>query len=123
MIPAMASPGQESESLNVQFLVDSMLAMVHTARPGHLDYFNKRWLEYLGVTLDDVSGWKWRAFVHREDVEGTAAKWRARVETGENFEFETGVPGADGEYCWMLHRKMSLRDRRGNNCHVKKFSR
>src|SRR5260370_35711479 len=30
MIPAMASPGQESESLNVQFLVDSMLARVHT---------------------------------------------------------------------------------------------
>ena len=87
MIPAMASPGHASESLNVQFLVDSMLAMVHTARPdGHLDYFNKRWLEYLGVTLDDVSGWKWRAFVHREDVEGTGAKWRACVETGENFE-------------------------------------
>jgi hypothetical protein len=71
MIPAMASPGQVSESLSVQFLVDSMLARVHTARPdGHLDYFNKRWLEYLGITLDDVPGWKWRAFAHREDVEG-----------------------------------------------------
>ena len=75
MIPAMASPGQESESLNVRFLVDSMLAMVHTARPDdHLDDFNKRWLEYLGVTVDDVSGWKWGAFVHREDVVGTVAK-------------------------------------------------
>jgi len=50
MIRAMASPGQESESLNSQFLVDSMPAMIHTARPdGYLDYFNKRWLEYLGV--------------------------------------------------------------------------
>jgi PAS domain-containing protein len=95
MIPAMASPGQQSESLNVQFLVDSMLAMVHTARPdGHLDYFNKRWLEYLGVTLDDVCGWKRRAFVHRKDVERTVARWRACVETGENFELETGVRGA-----------------------------
>src|SRR6266403_5651631 len=44
-------------------------------------------LGYLGVTLDDVSGWKWRAFVHREDVEWTVAKWRACVETRENFEF------------------------------------
>jgi PAS domain-containing protein len=80
--------------------------MVHTAGPdGHLDYFSKCWLEYLGVTLDDGSGWKWRAFVHREDVEGTVAKWRACAETGEDFQFETGVRGADGEYCWILHRK------------------
>ena|ERR1700751_5328319 len=120
MIPAVAYPGQESESLNVQFLVDSMLAMVHSARPdGHLDYFNKRWLECLGVSLDDVSVWKWRAFVHREDVKGTVANSRACVETGENFEFETGVRGAEGEYDSMLHRKGSLRDGRGNNFHVK----
>ena len=74
MIPAMASPGQESESLNVQFLVDSMVA-----------------------------------------------KWRACVETGEDFAFETGVRVANGEYCWMLYRKVSPRDRRGNNFHVKEL--
>jgi hypothetical protein len=73
----MASPGQKSESLNSQFLVDSMPAMIHTARPdGYLDYFNKRWLEYLGVIMCDVSRWKCRAFVHRE-VEGIVAKWVA----------------------------------------------
>jgi hypothetical protein len=39
MIRTMASPGQESESLNSQFLVDSIPAMIHTARPdGYLDY-------------------------------------------------------------------------------------
>ena len=67
MIRAMAAPGQESESFNSQFLVDSMPAMIHTAKPeGSLDYFNKRWLEYLGVIMYDVSQWKCRAFVHRE---------------------------------------------------------
>ena len=54
MIRTMASPGQESESLNSQFLVDSMPAMIHAARPdGYLDYLNKRWLECLGV----ISTW------------------------------------------------------------------
>jgi|SRR5882757_9959705 len=49
----MASPGQESESLNNQFLLDSMPAMIHTARPdGYLDYFNKRWLEYAVLLVD-----------------------------------------------------------------------
>jgi PAS domain-containing protein len=87
----MASPGQESESLNVQFLVDSMLAMVHPARPDDL-HFNQRWLEYLGVTLVEVSGWKYRAFAHREDVEGAVARWRACVKTGENFEVRNWRP-------------------------------
>jgi PAS domain-containing protein len=114
----MASPGQESESLNSQFLVDSMPAMIHTARPdGYLDYFNKRWLEYLGVIMYDVSQWKCRAFVHRE-VEGIVAKGRACLATGEKFGNETRVRGADGEYRWKLHCKVPLRDGRGNNFHV-----
>jgi len=47
----MASSGQGSERLNAQLLVDSIPALIHTARPdGYLDYFNKPWLEYLGVT-------------------------------------------------------------------------
>jgi hypothetical protein len=58
MMRAMASSGQGSERLNGQLLVDSIPALIHTARPdGYLDYFNKPWLEYLGVTLDKVTGW------------------------------------------------------------------
>jgi len=49
----LTSPRRESESLNIQLLIDSIPALIHSARPdGYLDYFNKPWLEYLGVTLD-----------------------------------------------------------------------
>jgi PAS domain S-box-containing protein len=111
----MASPGSEFESLNIQLLVDSIPALIHTARPdGYLDYFNKPWLEYLGVPLDDVIGWGWTAFVHPEDVEGIVAKWRTCLATGEIFEYETRVRKANGEYRWMFHRKVPLRDANGN---------
>ncbi len=114
-MPVMASPGQESERLNAQLLVDSIPALIHTARPdGYLDYFNKPWLEYLGVTLDKVAGWNWTAVVHPEDVEGIVAKWRACLATGEVFEYETRVRSANGEYRWMFHRKVPLRDAKGN---------
>ncbi len=77
IIPPMASAEQQPESLNIQLLVDSIPALIHTARPdGNLDYFNKPWLEYLGVTLNKVTGWNWTAFVHPEDVEGIVAEWR-----------------------------------------------
>jgi PAS domain S-box-containing protein len=115
IMPAMASSGQGSERLNAQLLVDSIPALIHTARPdGYLDYFNKPWLEYLGVTLDKVTGWNWTAFVHPEDVEGILAKWRACLATGETFEYETRVRRASGEYRWMFHRKVPLRDANGN---------
>src|SRR5258707_1340205 len=115
IMPAMASSGQGSERLNAQLLVDSIPALIHTSKPdGYLDYFNKPWLEYLGVTLDKVTGWNWTAFVHPEDVEGMVAKWRACLATGEVFEYETRVRSANGEYRWMFHRKVPLRDATGN---------
>jgi hypothetical protein len=96
MIRTMASPGQESESLNSQFLVDSMPAMIHTARPdGYLDNFNKRWLEYLGVIRHDVFQWKCRVFVHRE-VEGIVAKGRACLATEKNSDTKLGSAGRMG---------------------------
>src|SRR6266487_1278308 len=115
MMRGMSSPRQESDSLDVQVLVDSIPALIHTGRPdGYLDYFNKPWLEYLGVTLDKVAGWSWTAFIHPEDVEGIVAKWRACLATGEIFEYETRVRRADGEYRWMFQRKVPLRDANGN---------
>jgi PAS domain S-box-containing protein len=100
---------------NAQLLVDSIPALIHTARPdGYLDYFNQPWLEYLGVTLDKVAGWNWTAFIHPEDVEGILTKWRACLATGEIFEYETRVRKANGKYRWMFHRKVPLRDAYGN---------
>src|SRR6185295_1491286 len=115
MMPAMSSPGQESALLDINLLVDSIPALIHTARPdGYLDYFNKPWLEYLGVTLDEVTGWNWTSYVHPEDVEGIVAKWRACLANGNIFEYETRVRSANGEYRWMFHRKVPLRDANGN---------
>jgi len=115
IMPVMTSPGQGSERLNAQLLVDSIPALIHTARPdGYIDYFNKRWLEYFGVTLDEVVGWNWIAVIHAEDVEGILTMWRACLATGEIFEYETRVRRADGEYRWMFHRKVPLRDANGN---------
>ena len=112
---AMVSPGRESEPLDVQMLVDSIPSLIHTARPdGYLDYFNKRWLEYLGVALDKVAGWNWTNFIHPEDVDGIVSLWRACLASGEVFEYETRVRRANGDYRWMFHRKVPVFDASGN---------
>jgi hypothetical protein len=43
----------------LRLIVDTTPALIHTGRPdGHLDYFNKGWLDFLGCSLDDVCGWR-----------------------------------------------------------------
>lgn len=95
--------------------IDTTPALIHSARPdGNLDFFNRRWLEVLGVPLGAVSGWGWTSFIHPEDVTEMVTQWRACLASGEIFQAEARVRRADGEYCWFLHRKVPLHDEQGN---------
>jgi len=108
----IAEHGPDFASLRV--LVDSLPALIHTGLPdGYLDFFNQRWLEFVGLRLEDLEGWKWTAAVHPDDVTGLVAAWRACLASGEPLEFEARVRRADGEYRWMLHHKVALRDECG----------
>ena len=80
--------------------VDTTPAFIHTGRPdGHLDYFNRGWLDLLGKSVDEVSGWRWTESIQPEDVDGIVQKWRAALASGEPFEAEARVQIADGMVC------------------------
>jgi PAS domain S-box-containing protein len=104
---------KEAEN-RIRLVIDTAPAMLHSARPdGYVDFFNKRWLEYVGASLEDIAGWQWTNVIHPEDVEGVAGKWRSSVATGRPFEAEARLRRADGEYRLMLLRKVPLRDEAG----------
>ena len=43
-----------------RFLVETIPALVWRAKPnGHIDYVNKRLLEYFGSPLEEIIGWGW----------------------------------------------------------------
>src|SRR5258708_181541 len=112
---AMATSGdgaaRRDQTSDLQPLVDSAPSLIHTGMPdGYLDFFNQTWLRYIGRPLEDLQGWKWTAFIHPEDVEGIVEKWRASLASGEPFLHEARVLRADGEYRWMLHHKVAVRD-------------
>ncbi len=99
----------------LRLVIDTVPALIHTGLPdGQLDFFNQRWLDFVGLSLEDVSGWKWTAAIHPEDVAAMVERWRAALATGEPYEHEARVRRADGEYRWMVHREAPLRDERGN---------
>jgi PAS domain S-box-containing protein len=99
----------------LRLVIDTVPAMLHSARPdGYIDFFNKRWLEYVGVSLEDISGWRWTNVIHPDDVEDVVGKWRSSVATGRPFEAEARFRRADEEYRLMLLRKVPLRDEAGS---------
>ena len=112
--PALAD-GKASQAPDFRLLIDSLPALIHTSLPdGYLDFFNQGWLDYVGRPLEDLLGWSWTEYIHPEDVEGIVEKWRASLASGEPFLHETRVRRADGEYRWMLHHKVAVRDQQGN---------
>jgi PAS domain S-box-containing protein len=96
-------------------IIDATPALIHTGRAdGYLDYFNRRWLTYLGASLDDVCGWHWQDFIHPDDLDELLSKWRAAIASGEPLVAESRVRRADGEYRWFLHQKVPVKDEHGN---------
>ncbi|SRR5260370_30036052 len=86
---AMPLPVGKIEFVDHQLLIDSIPALIHTSLPdGYLDYFNQRWLEYVGLRLEDVEGWQWTNSIHPDDVAGMVEKWRACLASGEVFEYK-----------------------------------
>src|SRR2546426_2477198 len=96
---------------SLQQLVDSLPALIHRGRPdGYLDFFNRRWLDFVGLRLEDLEGWKWTTAIHPDDVTALVTNWRACLESGRPLEIEARVRRADGVYRWMLHQKQPLRN-------------
>src|SRR5215472_3394497 len=86
-----------------------------TMADGSVEFVNRRWREYTGLSGEGSSGSGWQAAVHPEDIGRHVDKWNASLATGELFENEVRYRcSADGKYRWFLARAVPLRDEQGN---------
>jgi PAS domain S-box-containing protein len=78
---------------------------------GQLDYYNQRWFDYTGTTLDETQGRGWEMLLHPDDFPKSNEKWREALRTGETFETEYRFKRAcDGVYRWHLARAVPVYD-------------
>jgi PAS domain S-box-containing protein len=100
----------------LRVLIETIPALAWTSlADGSNDFVNRRWLEYTGVSLEQMQCAGTTTPFHPEDVDEYLDKWRSALATGETFENEARVRrAADGEYRWFLIRGLPLRDVRGN---------
>lgn len=77
-------------------------------------WFNNRWFEYTGTTLEEMQDWGWTR-VHRPDyVDAVKAKYCSEiVEHQRTWEDTFPLRGADGSYRWFLSRAVPIRDQSG----------
>jgi PAS domain S-box-containing protein len=105
----------EANERYYRFLAEAIPQIIWTAHPdGFIDYYNQRWYEYSGMTLEETEGWGWQAALHPDDAERSVEHWKHCVETGEVFDIEYRFRRAsDGQYRWHLGRALPLRDADG----------
>jgi formate hydrogenlyase transcriptional activator len=88
---------------NERIMIDSMPVMVWRCRPdGSVEFFNRRWLEYTGLSLDRALGWGWTGAIHPDDLDQLTDRWRELVASGESGQLEARLRRGSGEYRWFL---------------------
>jgi PAS domain S-box-containing protein len=80
---------------------------------GAIVWFNERWYEYTGTTPDQVTGWGWESVHDPAVLPSVLEHWHESIRTGEPFEMEFPIRGADGNYRWFLTRVNAVRGRDG----------
>ena len=101
-------------SNDVDAILGTVPAFIFTSRAdGYVDYVNRTWLDYLGVTLQAVEGWQWTKFIHPDDRDAHLRVWERAMESGEPAISEARFQNARGEYRWMLAHTAPLRDADG----------
>ena len=105
---------RESE-LRFRELADNISQFAWTAdASGWIYWYNKRWHDYTGTTLEDMQGWDWQKVHHPEHVDRVVERIRRCFETGTPWEDTFPLRGKDGIYRWFLSRALPIRNEAGD---------
>lgn len=104
---------RESEAKFRQ-LADVMPQIVWTAKPdGNLDYYNRRWYEYINLPEGSLELAKWDQFIHPGDLQRAYETWASSVGSGDSYNIEFRVRRADEMFRWFLVRAVAVKDGTG----------
>ncbi len=80
---------------------------------GFIFWFNRRWYEYTGTTIDDQRGWGWTSTRHPDERERLTGEWQQALAGGTRVESRFLLKGHDGIFRPFLTSIVPLRDASG----------
>ena len=83
------------------------------AADGAAEFFNRRWLDYAGLTAAEAQGVGWTTAVHPNDLPGLIDYWQSLLASGQLGECEARMRRFDGVYRWFLFRATPCLDDKG----------
>ncbi|MGB8064161.1 MAG: sigma 54-interacting transcriptional regulator [Candidatus Sulfotelmatobacter sp.] len=85
---------------------------------GSINYFNRRWHEYTGLSPEESHGWGWTVIIHPEDKQRAMDQWLLQVlPSRKAAEIVARLRRFDGEYRWFMVRVEPFFDESGNVIH------
>ncbi len=92
-------------------LADNMSQFAWMADPaGRIYWYNKRWYDYTGTTLEAMRALGWRSVHHPDHHERVSASMKRAVAIGSIWEETFPLRGKSGQYRWFLARAVPIRD-------------
>ncbi len=68
-------------------IINTIPALAWSARPdGTAEFFNQHYLDYVGLSLEQVQDWGWTVAVHPDDLNGLAGTWQLIMAAGQPAE-------------------------------------
>jgi PAS domain S-box-containing protein len=100
---------------DVRLIIDTIPTLTWSARPdGSAEFFNRRWLDYTGLSAEQALDWGWKLAIHPDDLPRLLQNFQEAVDAEGPFEAEGRLRRFDGEFRWFLFRGSPLRDESGN---------
>jgi PAS domain S-box-containing protein len=107
-----ADLAQRNQELDA--IVQTAPDIIFSRQPdGGREYISSRFYEYTGALPGSAIGFGWLDYVHPEDREQSTTHWMRCVQSGQAYESEYRLLGADGKYRWFRARAVPLRDEEG----------
>ena len=101
-----------------EFFANAIPALAWMARPdGWIYWFNQRWFEYTGTTLEQMQGSGWESVHDPTVLPAVRERWQRSLTTGEPAEMIFPLRGADGRFRHFLTRVLPVRNDKGEILH------
>jgi PAS domain S-box-containing protein len=105
---------QESEE-RFRTMANAIPQLAWIAHPdGYIYWYNERWYSYTGTTSEQTEGWGWQSVHDPAMLPIVLEKWKASIATGQMFDMEFPLRGADGIFRTFLTRVLPMKDNAGN---------
>lgn len=108
--PAATQPGDEEFRLMAD-LMPQLAWMVD--KDGKSVWYNKRWYDYTGLTIDDVNQKGREIVLHPEHIDRVITRFKKHLAEGQDWEDTFPLRSSTGEYRWFLSRAQPIRDEQG----------